>query len=68
LSCHPETGQIISAGLDGRVLFHEPTAAKPAHEWTFPEPIQAMSLSVDGRYLTASSNGNVFLFRLAAAK
>jgi hypothetical protein len=68
LACHPETGVIVSAGLDGRLLFHEPTAAKPAREWIFPEPIQGMSLSVDGRYLVTSSNGNVLLFRLAATK
>jgi WD40 repeat protein len=68
LAVHPETGQIVSSGLDGRILFHEPNSAKPVREWNLPEPVQAMSMSVEGRYLVTCSNGNVLLFRLAATR
>jgi WD40 repeat protein len=68
VALHPETGQIVSSGLDGRILFHEPNAAKPVREWILPEPVQSMSMSVEGRYVVASSNGTVLLFRLTATR
>jgi WD40 repeat protein/serine/threonine protein kinase len=67
LAYQPETGDLISAGQDGRVTFWKTGATKPTKEWQLPNGIQAMSLSVEGRYLALSANGSVYLFRLADA-
>jgi serine/threonine-protein kinase len=67
LAYQPETGSLISAGQDGRVGFWKNREAKPTKEWQLPNGIQAMSLSVEGRYLALSANGSVYLFRLAEA-
>lgn len=65
----PTGKEIISAGVDGRVVFWDAATGKPMREVALPTIVLSLSLTKDGTMLAASdASGKVSIIRVETAK
>jgi WD40 repeat protein len=61
----PDGKQVITVGLDGRVVLWELASGKRVREWTFAETLGGLALSHDSRHLAVGlGTGVVYILRL----